>query len=82
MTSGARAVMFAMPEHTVIASVAPASSDRCAKMSRELEPSGTHSARKPSDSSPRASMPICSTEWESNANVQTPTSPSADRSAS
>ena len=74
--------MFAIPEQTVMRSDLVASSDRWAKMSRELEPSGTQTASYPSDSSARASMPICSAERASNANVHAPTRPSAALTAS
>jgi hypothetical protein len=36
--------MFAIPEQTVMSAVAVASSARCAKTSREADPSGTQRA--------------------------------------
>jgi hypothetical protein len=82
MTSGARAVMFAIPLATVSEVVASSSSDRCANTSRELPPSGTHSDGIPSSSIRVAASRTSATGIVSKAKVHTPTRPSRDRRAS
>ncbi len=81
-TSGWRAVMFAMPLAMPMRSVASSSRPRCARMSREDDPSGTQSAEYPIASMSAASRRIWPAGRTSNAKVQAPTRPSRARTAS
>ena len=74
--------MFAMPLAIAMDGVAETRRDRCAKMSRELEPSGTHSALYPSEAISSASARTAPASRSSNANVQAPMRPSRSRTAS